>query len=118
MANFRLPHQNDLDDAHPLEGDENNEDPIEKIVNEWTLKKMAEQFINWKKRLNKDYVLQGKTPEFTGAYEKLKDHWDEFVEYKTSEEAKKRSAINKKNAGNKEYHHSMGSGGYRATDDR
>ena len=65
--------------------------------------------------MNKDYILQGKTPEFTAAYEKLKDHWDEFVEYKTSEEAKKRSAINKKNAAKKEYHHSMGSGGYRAT---
>ena len=32
-----------------------------------------------------------------------------------SEEAKKRSAINKKNAAKKEYHHSMGSGGYRVT---
>jgi hypothetical protein len=33
---------------------------------------------------------------FTGAYEKIKDHWDAFVEYKTSEAAKKRSEINKK----------------------
>ena len=62
-----------------------------------------------------DYAQKGKTPEFTGAYEKLKDHWDEFVEYRKSEEAKKRSAINKKNAAKKEYHHSIGSGCYRAT---
>ena len=34
MANFMLPRQNDLDDAHPLEGDENNEDPIEEKVKE------------------------------------------------------------------------------------
>ena len=46
MANFTLPRQNDLDDAHPLEGDENNEDAIEEKVKELTLKKMAEQFIN------------------------------------------------------------------------
>ena len=69
---------------------------------------MAEQFVNWKKILNKDYVLKGKTPKFTGANEKLKDHGDEFVEYKKSEEAKKRSAINKKNDVKKEYHHRMG----------
>ena len=94
MTNFNLPHQNALDDAHPLGWDGNNEDPIEKKVKEWTLKKMAEQFNNRKKRLNKDYMLKGKTPEFAGANEKLKDYWDEFVEYKKSEEAKKRSAIN------------------------
>ena len=65
--------------------------------------------------MNKDYILKGKTPEFTGANEKLKYHWDEFVEYKKLEEAKKRSAIIKKNAAKKEYHSSMGSGDYRAT---
>ena len=69
-------------------------DPIEKKVKEWALKKMAEQFANWKKRLYKDFVLQEKTPEFTGAYEKLGDQWEEFVKYKKSDEAKKRSATN------------------------
>ena len=113
MANFTLPRQDD--DAHPLEEeDPNYVDPIEKKVKEWALKKMAEQFANWKKRLHKDFVLQKKTPEFTGAYEKLRDQWEEFAKYKKSDEAKKRSATNKKNASKKEYHHSMGSGGYRA----
>jgi hypothetical protein len=45
--------------------------------------------------LHQKYFLKNKTPTFTGAYEKIKDHWDAFVEYKTSDEAKKRSKINK-----------------------
>ena len=101
MANFTLPRQDD--DAHPLEEeDPNYVDPIEKKVKEWALKKMAEQFANWKKRLHKDFVLQKKTPEFTGAYEKLRDQWEEFAKYKKSDEAKKRSATNKKNASKKD----------------
>jgi hypothetical protein len=51
---------------------------------------------------------------FTGDFEKIKDHLDAFVEYKTSEEAKKRSEINKKNAAKKKYHHTMGQGGYKS----
>jgi hypothetical protein len=51
---------------------------------------------------------------FTGQYEKIKDHWDAFVEYKNSEAAKRRSEINKKNATKKKYHHTMGQGGYKS----
>jgi hypothetical protein len=51
---------------------------------------------------------------FTGAFEKIRDQWDAFVMYKTSEQAKKRSAINKKNDANKKYYHIMGQGGYEA----
>jgi hypothetical protein len=65
---------------------------------------MALQFNNWKKRLDKEFVQKEKTLVFTGAYEKIKNHWDAFVEYKTLEEAKKRSEINKKNAAKKKYH--------------
>jgi hypothetical protein len=36
------------------------------------------------------------------------------VEYTTSEEAKKRSEINKKNAAKKKYRHTMGQGGYKS----
>jgi hypothetical protein len=100
MINFTL----------PPEVDPNNK-VIEPKVKAWALKKMATQFYNSKKRLHQDYVLKDKTPTFTGAYEKIKDHWDAFVEYKTSDEAKKRSKINKQNAAKKEYHHVMGSGG-------
>jgi hypothetical protein len=37
-----------------------------------------------------------------------------FVEYKTSEAAKRRSKINKKNVAKKKYHHTMGQGGYKS----
>jgi hypothetical protein len=50
----------------------------------------------------------------SGAYEKINDHWDVYVEYKTSEVAKKRSKINKKNAAKKKYPHTMGQGGYKS----
>jgi hypothetical protein len=54
------------------------EDPkakmIEGKVKAWALKKMAKQFKNHKKILYHDYILKKKTPEFTGANEKIKDH--------------------------------------------
>jgi hypothetical protein len=50
---------------------------------------------------------------FAGAFEKIKDHCDTFVEYKTSEEAKNWSEINKKNVAKKKYHHTLGQGGYK-----
>ena len=81
-------------------------------VKEWALKKMAQQFNNWKKRMNNDYIQKGKTPEFIGVNEKLKAQWEEFVEYKNSQEFKNRSEKNKENASKKKYHHNMGSGGY------
>jgi hypothetical protein len=64
--------------------------------------------------LYKEFVDKEKTPVFTGAYEKIKDYWDAFVEYKTLEVAKKRSEKNKKNAAKKKYHHTMGQGGYKS----
>ena len=75
---------------------------------------MAAQFNNHKKRLHRDYILKEKTLKFTGANEKLKDHWDEFVLFKKSDVALKRSATNKANAKMKIYHHVMGTGGYKS----
>jgi hypothetical protein len=65
--------------------------------------------------LYKEFVQKEKTLVFTGAYEKIKDHWDAFVEYKTLEAAKKRSEINNKNAAKKKYHNTMGQGGYKSS---
>jgi hypothetical protein len=67
----------------------------------------------WKK-LMVNFTLPA-APEVDRAYKKIKDHWDAFVEYKTSEVANKRSKINKKNAAKKKYHHTMGQGGYKSS---
>src|SRR4051812_28139173 len=73
---------------------------------------MALHFKDFKKRLNLKNVQKDKTPLFEGALERLKDQSAEFAKYKKSEEAQKRSAINKKNDVVKIYHHNMGSKGY------
>ena len=84
-------------------------------VKQATLKKMATQFQTWKKKLWAKYIkAEKKTPEFTGALVKVKDHWDLFVQHKESDEAKERSKINKMNAKKKEVHHVMGPGGYKS----
>ena len=46
---------------------------------------MTDLFRNRKKELNTKFVDKGKTPEFTGRYEKIRDHWPAFVAYKKSE---------------------------------
>jgi hypothetical protein len=50
---------------------------------------MALQFSNWKKRLVKEFVQKEKTPVFTGAYEKIKDHWYAFVELRYQRKLRK-----------------------------
>src|SRR3990170_3192474 len=73
---------------------------------------MADLFRRWKKELNTMFVDKGKTPEFTGRFEKIRDHWPAFVAYKTSEKGKIVSETNKNNAAKKKFHHRTGSGGY------
>ena len=63
--------------------------------------------------MNEQFVEKDETPEFTGQYAKIKDHWPAFVAYKKSEKAKNRSQTNKLNAAKKLYHHVTGSGGYK-----
>ena len=45
---------------------------------------MAEQLQSFKKTLTKKYIKTGTTPVFTGELEKLRGHWDTFVQYKSS----------------------------------
>jgi hypothetical protein len=59
------------------------------------------------------YIKKGITSEFTRPLEKIRNHWEEFVEYKTSAKALARSKTNKGNASKKKYHHKLGPGGYK-----
>ena len=70
----------------------------EALVKSWALKKMATQFQTFKKTLYNKFIKKNLTPNFTGQYEKLRDHWDEFVRYKTSEEGEARVRRNQENA--------------------
>ncbi|KAK1611409.1 hypothetical protein QYE76_035082 [Lolium multiflorum] len=80
-----------------------NDDPEgckrRRLVKEFALQKMATTFRTYKKNLAAQYVEKGKTPDFSGQYEKLKDDWPEFVRQKKSEEFKAISDKNKANAG-------------------
>ena len=100
-ANFTLPPEEDPD--KPV---------IEPLVKAHALKTMADLFRRWKTELKTKFVDKEKTPEFTGRFEKIRDHWPAFVAYKTSEKSKKMSVTNKINAAKKEHHHRTGSGGY------
>ncbi|KAK1686327.1 hypothetical protein QYE76_047175 [Lolium multiflorum] len=115
MVNFTFPEPADSDSDNKRPDPEDPElNSIQRRVKKWARKKMATQFNDYKKKLDNSFIKKKKTPDFKGPYEKIKDHWEAFVKYKTSERAKTRSDTNKKNAANKMYFHTMGRGGYKA----
>ena len=69
---------------------------LTKQVKSWTLKKMAELFRAWKKRLWSDYQSKKTPPVFEGYLAKQANHWDAFKAYKESQDALDLSAKNKK----------------------
>ena len=82
-------------------------------VQHYSLKKMAEQFNNYKKRLYAQYLDKVQedpeyTPDFTGTLEMQQGHWDLFLQHKKTEKSKERSRKNKENASKKVYHHKLG----------
>jgi len=63
--------------------------------------------------LTKNYIKKGKTPEFTGQLAKQKEHWNAFVQYKSSELGIQMVQKAKDNSSKKVYHHTLGQGGYK-----
>ena len=72
-------------------------DELKERVRDWAMKKMATQFQTWKKHL---YTKKNIAPDFTvpGPISKQRSYWDEFVQYKTSEEGVSRVIKNQHNA--------------------
>ena len=91
IANFNLPSD------YQEEDEEGNTDPEGKAsmenVKKFGISKMGEAFRNFKKNLWAAYVKNDKKapPEFEGDIVKLKHLWPEFVAYKESEAAKKKT---------------------------
>ena len=94
--------------------DDINDDELKELVRKWAMKKMATQFYTWKKSLYTKYVKKNLMPNFntSGPLAKLRPYWNDFVQYKTSEEGEERVRRNQANARQKVYHHGMGTGGY------
>jgi hypothetical protein len=64
------------------------------------MKKMATHLQAWKKNLYNKFIKKNETPEFnTKAYVKQRPFWNDFVQYKTSEEGDALVRRNKENAG-------------------
>ena len=84
----------------------------EELVRKLALFTMCHAWKNFKTKLNKNYVKKNLTPDFDD-YPKLKPFWDDFVEYKKSEEALHMSERNKANSEKNVYPHRLGTGGYR-----
>jgi hypothetical protein len=68
MAYFNLLECEDEDAARQLRAK----------VKQWTLKKMAELFQVWKKKLWKNYLKTKKVPVFEGYLAKQANHWKAF----------------------------------------
>ncbi|KAK1691873.1 hypothetical protein QYE76_008570 [Lolium multiflorum] len=96
-------------------GSQTEMDKQRELVKKWTLKKMGELFRAWKNRLWATYKDEKKPPKFEGYLSKQEHNWEEFVKYKSSEDAVALSKKNKKNASEKLYHHHTGRGGYQVS---
>jgi hypothetical protein len=70
MAYFNLPECEDEVAARQLRAK----------VKQWTLKKMAELFWVWKKKLWKNYLKKKEVPVFEGYLAKQANHWKAFQE--------------------------------------
>ena len=81
-----------------------NDEELKVRIYDWTMNKMAVLLQNWKKSLYNKFVKKNETPNFNlKQYVKLRAFWDDFVQYKTSEEGEERANRNKENASKKTF---------------
>ena len=83
----------------------------QELVKKCALKKMALAFVSFKKKLYNNYI-KDKEPNWDNLPQ-VKPYWEEFKQYKLSEEAQEKSQQAKVNAANKKYTHHLGAGGYK-----
>ena len=69
-------------------------------------------FAGFKKKLYTNYIKKDKEPIWDDLRQ-VKPYWEEFKQYKLSEEAQEKSQQAKPNAANKKYNHHLGAGGYK-----
>lgn len=86
---------------------------IEEKVKQFALKKMAIAFQTFKKNLKRDYIKKGTPPDFENKFQKLRPHWDVFVQHTLSEDRADMRERNKINSSKKVASHRTGQGGYR-----
>ncbi|RLN07043.1 putative transposon protein [Panicum miliaceum] len=84
----------------------------EEIVKKCALRKMALAFSTFKKKLFANYAKKDKEPNW-GDLPQVKPYWEEFKQYKLSEDAQELSENGKLNASNKKYNHHLGSAWYK-----
>jgi len=76
-----------------------NDEELKRRIREWTMKNMATLFQAWKKNLYNKFIKKNETPNFnTKVYVKLRPFWNDFMQYKTSEEGEALVRRNKENA--------------------
>ena len=84
----------------------------QELVKKCALKKMALAFATFKKKLYNNYIRKDKEPNWDDLPQ-VKLYWEEFKQYKLSDEAQGKSEQAKANASNKKYSHHLGAGGYK-----
>ena len=68
--------------------------------------------VTFKKKLYINYIKKDKEPNWDDLPQ-VKACWEEFKQYKLSEEGQGKSEQTKANAANKKYNHHLGAGGYK-----
>ena len=76
------------------------------------LRKMVLAFATFKKKLYTNYIKKDKEPNWDDLPQ-VKSYWEEFKQYKLSEEAQGKSEQAKTNTTNKKYIHHLGAVGYK-----